>query len=87
LNKQKVADLIRIITDSMIDLQQAKDDHKARVDSALDAYSDDLTGDQIKAIMAVAKAKVAEKLEALESSTDELMAMIEMVKQPINEGM
>jgi len=86
LNKENLADLLRIITDSLLDLQQAKDDHKARVESALDAYGDDLTGDQIKAIMAVAKAKVAEKLEALESSTDELAAMIEMVKQP-TEGM
>jgi len=80
LDKLKVEELIRIITDSLITLQNAKDDHKATVESALEAYQDDLSGNQIKAIMAVAKAKVASKLEDLQAATDELILMIEMAR-------
>jgi len=80
LKKQQIEETMRIVTDALIDLETAKHDCKLKIESAFETY--DFTGNQEKALMQVAKAKLKDgKLEDLEAATVELGDMIEMVKE------
>ena len=78
MEKQQIEEVLRIVTDAMIDLETAKSDCKMKIGAAFEAY--EFTPDQIKALMQVAKAKIKEgKMEELETATAELFAVIELI--------
>lgn len=80
MEKSQIEECLRIVTSAMLALEDAKEDYKLKVDSALETY--ELEPVAIKAIMQIAKAKVKGNVEAVKQLADELSAMCEMVEEP-----
>ena len=68
-------ELVKVIFDANNVLDIAKDDHKATVGAAIDTFIEKnptATGNDIKAVKAIAKAKASLKLEELQAYTETL---------------
>lgn len=79
MEKAKITEVLPMITGALLELEQAKQDCKIKIDSAFETY--DFTGNQEKAMLKVAKAKIAGKLEDVEMEIDVLAEMIGIVQE------
>lgn len=79
MEKSQIEECLRIVTDALLDLEQAKADYKVKTDSAFETY--ELSPMAIKAITQIAKAKIKDKVEDVKRMSDELSAMLELVEE------
>lgn len=79
MEKSQIAEVLRMVTDALVDLETAKADCKLKIDSAFETY--EFTPLAMKALLQIAKAKVKGKVEDVEKATAELVDMLEVVKE------
>jgi len=79
VEKSKVTEILPIITGSLLALEQAKADCKVMIDSACETY--ELSPNEMRAIIQVAKKKIAAKLDDFEAETDVLAEMIGIAQE------
>ena len=75
----KVTEVLPQVVAALMDLEQAKADCKLKIDAIFETY--DFTGNQEKAVLKVAKAKIAEKLDDLEPEVDVLAEVIGIAQE------
>ena len=79
MNQDQMKECLNIVVQAERDLQQAKEDYKVTVESAFETY--ELTGDQEKAVKTVAKAMLANKVDAIDEAANTLISVVELVKK------
>jgi hypothetical protein len=78
METEAMKECLGIVMAAEHDLAQAKGDYKVLTDAAYEKY--ELTPEQIKAVKAVAKAKIKNNIKGLESTTGVLVEMINKLK-------
>ena len=79
VEKSKVTEVLPQVTSALLKLETAKSDCKLRLSSIFETY--EFTANEEKAVMRVAKAQIAEKLEALEPEIDTLAEVIGIAQE------
>ena len=79
MDQSQIKECLAVVVQAERDLAQAKEDYKATTTSAFETY--ELTGNQVKAIKAVANAMLKDKVASIEDAASELLATIELVKR------
>lgn len=79
MTSEQAKEALAIIIQAERDMQQAKDDYKATVDSAIETY--ELTPDEANAAKQVAKAMLKDKVGDVEDKATTLLEMVDLVKK------
>jgi len=79
VNQEQAKEALDIIIQAERDLDQAKEDYKATVESAVETY--ELTPDQAKAAKQVAKAMLKDKVGDIEDKATTLLELVDVVKK------
>jgi hypothetical protein len=79
METDKLKEAVGIIVSAMLTLEQAKADADAMIKSALELL--DPTPSQVKAVKAIAKAIVSQKLDEVHEAATEMSDLIAVVKE------
>ena len=79
MEKSKITEVLPQVIGALRELETAKSDCKLKLDAIFETY--DFTANQEKAVLKVAKAKIAEKLDDLEPEVDILAEVIGIAQE------